>query len=170
MKAMALLYATADRGGCHVRGSTLRSELLGLPEPVDRFSYDGKPAMVAELQKEYALLNSLSVCLFANFALSFEDYREVFNHVFSSEWSMQAFKEAGARVWNLTRLFNSKEGFDREDDTLPARLFDDPVPAGPSKGQVVDRGEFEKMKDHYYQKQGWDIKTGNPKIDETDIL
>lgn len=170
MKAMALLYATSDRGGCHVRGSTLRSELLGLPEPIDRFSYEGKSAMVAELQKEYALLNSLSVCLFANFALSFEDYTDVFNYVFSSDLSVQEFKDAGSRIWNLTRLFNCREGFDREDDRLPARLFEDPVPMGPSKGQVVDKGKFEQMKDEYYQIQGWDIKTGNPVLDEMDIL
>lgn len=66
-------YATADRG-CHVRGSTLRSELLGLPKAVDRLSYFGKAQLVADLQSEYALMNSLSICLFDNFALSFNNY------------------------------------------------------------------------------------------------
>jgi aldehyde:ferredoxin oxidoreductase len=28
------------------------------------------------------------------------------------------------------------------------------------KGQVLDRGEFEKMKDEYYQIRGWDVATG----------
>jgi len=28
------------------------------------------------------------------------------------------------------------------------------------KGAVVDREEFEKMKDEYYQIRGWDVATG----------
>jgi aldehyde:ferredoxin oxidoreductase len=28
------------------------------------------------------------------------------------------------------------------------------------KGQVLDRGEFEKMKDEYYEIRGWDVATG----------
>ena len=28
------------------------------------------------------------------------------------------------------------------------------------KGAVVDRNEFEKMKDEYYQLRGWDVSTG----------
>jgi aldehyde:ferredoxin oxidoreductase len=170
MKAMALLYATADRGGCHVRGSTLRSELLGMPDPIDRLSYEGKAALVVELQKEYTLLNSLQVCLFANFGLSFEDYADVFNYLFSNDFSIKEFKNAGSRIWNLTRLFNCREGFDREDDKLPDRLFKDPVPMGPSEGQVIDKNKFEQMKDEYYQIQGWDIKTGKPILDDKDIL
>jgi aldehyde:ferredoxin oxidoreductase len=28
------------------------------------------------------------------------------------------------------------------------------------KGAVVDRNEFERMKDEYYQLRGWDVATG----------
>ena len=156
MKAMALLYATADRGGCHVRGSTLRSELLGMPDPIDRLSYEGKAALVVELQKEYTLLNSLQVCLFANFGLSFEDYTEVINNVFSRKWTLDELKDAGSRVWNLTRLFNCREGFRKKDDTLPARLFFEPLPDGSSQGEVVHREKFDQMLIEYYHIQGWD--------------
>ncbi|MBW2340342.1 MAG: aldehyde ferredoxin oxidoreductase family protein [Deltaproteobacteria bacterium] len=156
MKAMALLYATADRGGCHVRGSSLRSELLGLPQPIDRLSYEGKPHLVAELQKEYALLNSFSICLFANFGLTFEDYTEAINNVFSRKWTLDELKDAGSRVWNLTRLFNCREGFRKKDDTLPARLFFEPLPDGSSQGEVVHREKFDQMLIEYYHIQGWD--------------
>jgi len=165
MKAMALLYGTSDRGGCHLRGSTLRSELLGLPNPIDRFGYEGKAGLVAELQKIYTLMNVFSECLFANFALTLDDYSTALSSLFEESITPNDLLSLGKRVWDLTRLFNMREGFSTEDDTLPTRLFEDPIPSGPSKGQVVDRGSFESMKDEYYQIQGWDRKTGMPSLD-----
>jgi aldehyde:ferredoxin oxidoreductase len=164
MKAMSLLYATADRGGCHVRGSTLRSELLGLPAPVDRFSYEGKAAMVAGIQPIYVMMNSFSGCLFSAFALSFDDFAAALGTAFEQAVTSRDLVAAGSRIWNLTRYFNCREGFSREHDTLPARLFEDPVPSGPAKGQVIDRGRFEAMKDEYYRIVGWD-REGRPTVD-----
>jgi aldehyde:ferredoxin oxidoreductase len=163
MKGMALLYATADRGGCHVRGSTLRAELL--MNPNDRFIYDGKAALAAGMQPIYAMMDSYSGCLFSAFALVIDDYACALSALFEENITAQDLIDAGKRIWNLTRYFNCREGFSREDDVLPARLFEDPVPFGPTKGQVVDRTRFEAMKDEYYQILGWDIKTGVPMID-----
>jgi aldehyde:ferredoxin oxidoreductase len=165
MKAMALLYATSDRGGCHLRGSTLRSELLGLPSPIDRFGYNGKASLVVELQKAYTLMNVFSECLFANFALTLDDYSAALGSLFGETLTPKDLLSIGKRIWDLTRLFNCREGFSVEDDTLPPRLFEDPIPSGPSKGQVIDRHHFESMKDEYYQIQGWDKKTGKPLFD-----
>jgi len=164
MRMIALLCATADRGGCHVRGSTLRSELLGLPKPVDRLSYSGKAQLAAGLQSEYALMNSFSICLFDNFALSFDDYAQAASSLFSRRWSAEELRGIGRRIWNLTRLFNCREGFSRRDDTLPARLFFEPLPEGASKGEVVVPEKFQGMLDEYYQVQGWD-EEGVPKPD-----
>lgn len=168
MKAMALLYATADRGGCHVRGSSLRTELLGLPSPVDRLGYEGKAAMAAGVQPIYALMNSYSGCLFSAFALTIDDYAVALSALFGEDITTGELIAVGKRVWNLTRYFNCREGFSRDDDTLPARLFEDPIPHGPTAGQVIDRVRFEAMKDEYYQLLGWDIKTGKPMIDPED--
>jgi len=108
------------------------------------------------LQSEYALLNSFSICLFANFALTFKEYCEAVNYLFSRSWSLGELKEAGRRIWNMTRLFNCKEGFDRQEDTLPRRLFEEPLLAGQSRGEVVEREKFEQMLGQYYRLQGWD--------------
>ena len=165
MKAMALLYATSDRGGCHLRGSTLRSELLGLPTPMDRFEYNRKAGFVAELQKIYTLMNVFSECLFANFALTLDDYSAALSSLFEEPITPKDLLSLGKRIWDLTRLFNCREGFSVEDDTLPSRLFDDPLPSGPSRGQIVDRHSFESMKDEYYEIQRWDRRTGRPSLD-----
>lgn len=57
------------------------------------------------------------------------------------------------------RLFNIREGFSRKDDTLPARLLNEPKPDGPTKGAVVP---LEELKDSFYTAMGYDLSTGNP--------
>ena len=74
----------------------------------------------------------------------------------------------GERVWNLERLFNLREGFTKEDDTLPRRFLEEPLLEGSTKGQVV---ELEQMLDEYYRFRGWDDE-GRPtprKLAQLDI-
>jgi len=58
----------------------------------------------------------------------------------------------GEKIYNLERLIMNKYGFDGKDDTLPERLLKEPMPEGPSKGQVV---ELDKMLEEYYKLRGW---------------
>ena len=69
----------------------------------------------------------------------------------------------GERRINLMRVFNEREGFSSRDDTLPPRLFEDPLQDdGPRKGATVDRAVFAAAKEEYYRRCGWDAQTGNP--------
>jgi aldehyde:ferredoxin oxidoreductase len=67
--------------------------------------------------------------------------------------------KVGERVWTLERLYNLREGFGKADDTLPPRLLNEPVQAGPSKGWVC---HLEPMLQEYYRARGWDV-SGAPK-------
>jgi aldehyde:ferredoxin oxidoreductase len=60
----------------------------------------------------------------------------------------------GERVWNLTRLFNVREGWGRASDSLPATL-EEPLESGPNAGAAVDRDRFERLLDAYYRRRGW---------------
>jgi aldehyde:ferredoxin oxidoreductase len=66
--------------------------------------------------------------------------------------------KAGERIWNLQKLYNIKRGFGRKDDTVPARLLNEPLKEGAPAGQVWRR---EEMLDEYYTLRGWD-KEGTP--------
>ncbi len=159
MKGQGLTYALADRGACHVRSNTLRTELL-MPG-ADRYTYEGKAQMVADLQLTYVMFDALIACAFG-FALTPEDYIDAVSAITGWSFSAEELRTITERVWNLTRLFNVREGFTRKDDTLPKRLFDEPSTKGPSSGQVVDRDSFEKLLDQYYEAVGWDVVTGIP--------
>lgn len=162
MKGQGLTYAVADRGGCHVRSNTLRTELLGLPEPIDRYGYKGKAAMVRNLQLAYATCDCIIACLFGAFAVTPEDFAEAVSAATGWDLPSKELRTIAERAWNMTRLFNIREGFSREGDTLPGRLFAEASTSGPSKGQRVERKAFEEMVEEYYVVAGWDRATGIP--------
>ncbi|HEX2923173.1 MAG TPA: aldehyde ferredoxin oxidoreductase C-terminal domain-containing protein, partial [Chloroflexota bacterium] len=48
-----------------------------------------------------------------------------------------------------------REGWKPEDDWLPDRLFDEPLPTGVAKGTVLTREELREMIQGYYDARGW---------------
>ena len=68
-------------------------------------------------------------------------------------------EEVGLRIMCQERLFNMREGITQKDDTLPARLLEEPRTDGPTKGEVVP---LEELKKDYYEAMGYDPATGNP--------
>lgn len=162
MKGQGITYAVSDRGGCHLRSNTLRTELIGKPRLYDRYAYAEKPEMVRELQLNYATFNCMIACVFGAFAITLQDYAEALSAITGWPITTEELLRIGERALNLTRLFNIREGFTRKDDTLPQRLFKRPSTRGPSKGEIVDKDAFEKMLDEYYTCMGWDPQSGIP--------
>jgi aldehyde:ferredoxin oxidoreductase len=75
------------------------------------------------------------------------------NAVTGADYTMDTVLLCGERVFNLERLFNLKAGITKEDDTLPRRLLEEPVPDGRAQGSVS--GVLQMLPD-YYQLRGWD--------------
>ena len=44
---------------------------------------------------------------------------------------------------------------------MPKRIFEEPVPSGPHKGEKLAKADFDKMLDHYYSLHRYD-KNGVP--------
>ncbi len=148
-----LQYATSNRGGCHVRGYMISPEILGIPEKLDRFSLDGKAQWVKIFQDLTAVIDSLGLCLFTSFAIGAEIYADLYNSACGTEHDVESLLEAGERIYNIERLFNMQAGIDPTQDTLPKRLLEDPIPEGPSKGNVHRLSE---LLPEYYANRGWD--------------
>lgn len=148
-----LQYATSNRGGCHVRGYMIAPEILGSPEPLDRFSLEGKAEWTKIFQDLTAVIDSLGLCLFTSFALGAQDYADLYNAATGESLTTEELLACGERIYNNERLFNLQEGYSAADDTLPRRLLEDPMPGGPTKGYVHP---LDKMLPHYYEIRGWD--------------
>jgi aldehyde:ferredoxin oxidoreductase len=154
---MALCYARADRGACHVRPATHGMEILGRPKAIDPFTTEGKPEMVKRgTEMGNILWDSSGLCKFAAWALSPQKALELMNAVTGFQIDgMNEFSRMGERVNNLIRSFNVREGMTAEDDTLPDRLLNEPQREGPAAG-IVLKEHFMEMKKKYYQICGWD--------------
>jgi aldehyde:ferredoxin oxidoreductase len=151
-KGIGLNYATANRGGCHVTGYTISPEILGLPQKIDRFTPEGKAQWTKTLQDLTCVVNSAVNCLFTTFEIGAKDYAELFNKIAGFNFTESDVMRIGERIYNLERYIMSLYGFTAKDDTLPPRLTKEPMPEGPSKGQVV---ELDKMLEEYYKLRGW---------------
>jgi len=158
-RAMGLAYATSNRGGCHLRAYLIGPEALAAPYAVDRFTSDGKAALVKLYQDLSAAIDSMGLCIFTIFALNPDHYASLLSTVTGEPLGARELLRMGERIWNLERLFNLREGFAKEDDRLPPRFIQETLPRGHSKGQLVD---LEPMLEEYYRLRGWD-KDGVPR-------
>jgi aldehyde:ferredoxin oxidoreductase len=55
-------------------------------------------------------------------------------------------------------MFNIREGLGSADDSLPARIFKEPLKSGNPAGKVLPREQFDAMLHEYYQLRGWDAQ------------
>jgi aldehyde:ferredoxin oxidoreductase len=164
--SMGLAYATADRGGCHQRAWPIAYE-LGSKTPtgryLERYKPEGKAFVTKHDQDLNAALYSLVACDFATGAIGTARYIKLLNAATGWTYNMERFMETGERIWNLIRAFNVREGITKKDDTLPPRIFEDPLPDGIAKGRTLPRRDFDRMLREYYKLRGWDAEIGIPK-------
>ena len=152
IQGMGLAYATSNRGACHLRGYTVASEVLGIPEKTDPLVTDGKAGLVKAFQDATAAVDSSGLCLFTTFAWSLEDIAPQVDGACEGEWTAERLLEVGERIWNMERDFNLRAGITAADDTLPKRLLKEAAKTGPAKGRVND---LDKMLPEYYELRGW---------------
>lgn len=152
IQGMGLAYATSNRGACHLRGYTVASEVLGIPEKTDPLSSKGKAGLVKAFQDATAAVDSLGICVFTTFAWTLENIAPQVDAACEGKWSVERLLEAGERIWNLERDYNMKAGFTGKDDNLPPRLLKEAAKTGPAKGKV---NELDTMLPEYYAARGW---------------
>ncbi len=131
-----------------------------LDENKIRYMFDG--------QCFNSMINSLSLCAFVwGFTWQLYGPSEIIKlckYGLGWDTDIKELLEIGERCFNMMRYFNAREGFTKEDDKLPERVFN-PVPEGPGKGVGINKEEFYNAQEMYYKMAGWDEKTGNPTED-----
>jgi aldehyde:ferredoxin oxidoreductase len=148
---MGLSYAVSPKGGHHMIAPTMGLEVAG--DPDNRLRTEGKAQMVRDTQLIMAIVDSLSLCSSMRFVLGPQSMLELYRAVTGRLLAEEEAYLIGERITDLERLFNVREGFGREEDTLPKRLLTEPMPTGPSTGSRV---ALDTMLDEYYALMGWD--------------
>lgn len=186
--ALALNIATASRGSDHLR-SRPAIDLYHLPEEVlrkiysnpvpydgplssEHTSYVGKPWQVFWQENCYMGVDCLGICKYHTTFLgatlpNFDDWINVIYYNTGLEMTPKEIWDIAERCNNLERLFNLREGLEREGlkkgDMLNHRYFDEPCLRGAPDviGAKIDKEKFQKMIDEFYEHHGWD-KNGVP--------
>jgi len=188
-RTLAIIYATNAYGADHqthehdpaIEGDfeyyTERMAVLGFSEAQPpRSLSDEKIRFAVVSQRMYSAMDSLNLCQFvygpAWQLYSPTDMVDLVRSVTGWEdISFDELQKVGEMRLNMMRAFNAREGFDRQHDVLPEKLFK-PLRGGTSDGWKIDRAEFESALDKYFELCGWDVETGVPtrsKLDELDL-
>jgi aldehyde:ferredoxin oxidoreductase len=184
-KGFALGLATASRGADHLRSrptaealNLSAEELLqhyGHPVSPDPTAYEGKAYAVWRSEINYALADALGLCRFAqNFNninhFGLKEFSRLIFYATGRHFSEDDLIRVGERIVNLERMFLTREGLNRHDDTLPDRYFDEPLATGPFQGEKIDRRAFDQMLTEYYNLHHWDATTGTPTLESIKTL
>ncbi|WP_313145345.1 aldehyde ferredoxin oxidoreductase family protein [Diaphorobacter nitroreducens] len=153
IQGIGLAYATSNRGGCHLRGYTIASEILGIPVKTEPTATEGKPELVKAFQDATAAFDSAGVCIFTTFAWSLPDLAPQLQAACDEGFTVPELEKIGERIWNMEREFNNAAGFTKADDSLPRRLLTEAAKTGGSKGTV---SHLPEMLPKYYAVRGWD--------------
>jgi aldehyde:ferredoxin oxidoreductase len=176
----------------HVDSAAVRAiakRFWGSEAAADMTTTDGKALAAKRIQDRQYAKESLIVC---DWIYPISDSEHSHDHVGDPTLESQFFSAVtgietdeaglyrmGEAVFNQQRAALIRDGWrGREGDRLPDDWHNEPLKRGvmdpdclvPDKngkpvsrvGAVVDRQEFERMKDEYYQIRGWDVATGLP--------
>lgn len=158
VQGMGLGYATSNRGGCHLKGYTIASEVLGIPVKTDPSTTEGKAALQKAFQDATGAFDASGLCLFLSFGVAVDDFLPELVAATGIDYTLESLLEVGERIFNLERQWLLNAGFTAADDTLPKRLLQEPIPHGPTQGQV---NRLYEMLPEYYSLRGWNER-GEP--------
>lgn len=158
---LGVAYATSNRGACHMQAynqdfegeGCLNIADLGYDAPMPPYTNEGKGKFVADMQNFMSMMDSLKLCKFSVFGgMTVGPMTQFLNHIVGWDLTNEQWIECGERIFNLKRLFNTREGVSRKDDTLPPRILTSPRQGG-SGDFVPDLGY--QLRD-YYRARHWD--------------
>jgi aldehyde:ferredoxin oxidoreductase len=158
MKGHGLAYMTSTRGACHLRAGFYAPELVGKFwkwEGIDRFSAAGKGFMVSQTENFMCVYDSVGLCKFSRGFYLIAKLPEVIEAITGLKFSEDELLKIGERIHNMKGNFNAREGVLRKDWLLPARILEDPIPEGVSKGSKISVEEMNLMLDDYMKARGW---------------
>ncbi len=171
--SIAVGYATANRGACHLEAfSHVFERALSMPEigidaPLDRFQVEGKGILTAKAQNLMMIFDSLCLCKFLLMGgVRLNDMAQWLSMATGLAFGADELLQCGERIFNLKRLFNVQCGASRKDDVLPNRILNEKRGSG---GAAENLPPLETMLDEYYDYRGWDAD-GIPTPDRLELL
>jgi aldehyde:ferredoxin oxidoreductase len=172
--AWSLGTAVAARGGTHTRGAASEArlggctpeqclELFGIIGIDDPSEYRNKERLVVFMERLNAVFDSIGICMYAHSQqpdlVILDDYADLVKAASGIDTTAAGLLLVGERITTLERSFNVlHSGWSRADDFPPDHFF-----TVSSSGKYrLDKHEWNKLLDRYYDQHLWDVGTGCP--------
>jgi len=154
--------------GFAVEGGLGEMKSMGITEPVPADDMGPRKVALLRLQQLKRIMNdSAVVCLFLPYSV--QQLTEAISGATGWDTGVVEQLKIAERVLTMARLFNIREGFTVEDDTMPARFFQ-PKTDGVLANKRLDPAAYARAKSYYYTLMGWDPGTGVPLPDKLEEL
>src|SRR5437588_7512186 len=156
LQAMALGFAVGSRGADHNRSGAYE---IDFSNQSDRLH--GSPAaarLAVETEDRAALLDSLILCKFLRgvFTDLYAESAELLARVTGWDMTAAELHTVARRIVTAKKLYNLREGWSPDEDTLPRRFLAHGLPAGNDRQAVLPRERLQEMIQAYYAARGWD--------------
>lgn len=153
LQTMALGFAVGTRGADHNRSSAYE---VDFSERVDRRNLQNESAALAiETEDKAALMDSLILCKFLRGV--FQDFYQEAAHILQliTGWDVTSseLKSNAAHMVSAKKLFNIRAGWHPEEDTLPARFFDESL--DDDRRTKISQSKLGELIESYNQLRGW---------------
>lgn len=173
--SMAVIYAVNPYGADHCSAmddysfmDTMDEEERGFMRSLDLNDFppfvgitQEKTRMVLYTQHYLSIFDVLGICMFSEYVQNHEKLCKIIQAVTGWQTSLFELMKIGERKVNLMKYFNEKHGIKSAEDRLPERMFDK-LDKGATEGIAVDRAEFERAIQDYYDMAGWNYSSGKP--------
>lgn len=144
-----LIFATSDRGACHLRATFYKPELTGMIPPEQ---IEGKAALFIEFEDRLTIFDALIFCRFYRDLYLWDVLGETVHAATGLASDKESLKSIASAISNIIRRFNIREGLTPDDDWLPKKLFQKLE----NTGREIKPEELAHMRKEYYQLRGWD--------------
>ncbi len=175
-KVQMITFGTQNRGMCHTHAAEgiaydhVKMDFglipYGIPDPntIDRFAEEGKGKIAKLLQDFEILPDILGICRFYTYfnALNVGDLAKMLSAVTGWDIDGGELLAVGERVYNLQRMFDTREGIRKKDDMLPERCLRLPEFGNYASVDDCQIKNQVHMLEEYYEARGWDKETGVP--------
>ena len=169
--AMGVGYAVAPVGADHMMN--IHDSYFASPgRHLDRVNtvYKVGPLAPGEISEEKMtlfyhevnwmhFLDCAVICMF--YPYDYQHMADALSGATGVEYTVEDILTIGERANTLSRIFNYREGFTKEDDSLPKRVMK-AFEKGPLAGKALTPDSFQWALRRYYELMGWDPETGYP--------
>jgi aldehyde:ferredoxin oxidoreductase len=153
LQTMALGFAVGSRGADHNRSGAYE---VDFSEKVDRrhATLDAVHHAI-ETEDKAALMDSLIICKFLRgvFTDFYAEAADMLQRVTGWDATADELRETARRIVGIKRQFNLLAGWTLEEDTLPERFLNTPLPSDPTA--ALSREQLGVLVAEYHRQRGW---------------